>query len=297
MNLAERLVSGPPLLLDGAMGTELERRGVDVSLPLWSAAAVEEHPEIVQAIHSDHVSAGAEIITTATFRTLPRTFMKITDNLDEAAKRAKDAALTAVALTKRAAGEKALVAGSVAPLEDCYTPELFPGVETAVAEFRQLGEWLTEGGVDLILIEAMSRIDEVSAALEATNGLGLSRWVSFIVSDVEHLLSGDSLESAVRVVEEDGADAVLVNCSEPHISVAALDTMSQFTDLPLGLYPNLGHSDPDPDGVTSEIYPETEFMQIMTRAIQRGARIVGGCCGSSPKHIAELAKNISGLQL
>ena len=74
------------------MGTELERRGVDVSLPLWSAAAVEEHPEIVQAIHNDHVSAGAEIITTATFRTLPRTFMKITDNPDEAAKRAKDAA-------------------------------------------------------------------------------------------------------------------------------------------------------------------------------------------------------------
>jgi len=65
--------------------------------------------------------------------------------------------------------------------------------------------------------------------------------------------------------------------------------------LPLGLYPNLGHSDPEPSGEFSDIYSRKEFIQTMTRAIQRGARIVGGCCGSSPGHIAALAKNISGL--
>ncbi len=277
------------------MGTELERRGVNVSLPLWSAAAVEDHPEIVQAIHSDHVSAGAMVITTATFRTLPRTFAKTADDLREATDRARTAALTAVDLAKKAAGSEVLVAGSIAPLEDCYTPELFPGVEKGVAEFRQLAEWLIEGGVDLFLIEAMSRIDEASAALEATDDLGLPRWVSFIVSDVGHLLSGDSLESAVREVEEQGAKAVLVNCSEPSISVEALESMHSYTGLPIGLYPNLGHSDPEPSGEFSETYSEKEFMQIMTKAIRQGARIVGGCCGSSPGHIAALAKNISGL--
>lgn len=295
MNFANRLISGPPLLLDGAMGTELERRGVNVSLPLWSAAAVEDHPEIVQAIHSDHVSAGAMVITTATFRTLPRTFAKTTDDLREATDRARTAALTAVDLAKKAAGSEVLVAGSIAPLEDCYTPELFPGVEKGVAEFRQLAEWLIEGGVDLFLIEAMSRIDEASAALEATDDLGLPRWVSYMVSDAEHLLSGARLESAVREVEKGGAEAVLINCSDPFVSVVALDTMRLCTDLPLGLYPNLGHSDPEPSGEFSDIYSRKEFIQTMTRAIQRGARIVGGCCGSSPGHIAALAKNISGL--
>ena len=295
MNFANRLMSGPPLLLDGAMGTELERRGVNVSLPLWSAAAVEDHPEIVQAIHSDHVSAGAMVITTATFRTLPRTFAKTADDLREATDRARTAALTAVDLAKKAAGSEVLVAGSIAPLEDCYTPELFPGVEKGVAEFRQLAEWLIEGGVDLFLIEAMSRIDEASAALEATDDLGLPRWVSYMVSDAEHLLSGARLESAVREVEKGGAEAVLINCSDPFVSVVALDTMRLCTDLPLGLYPNLGHSDPEPSGEFSETYSEKEFMQIMTKAIRQGARIVGGCCGSSPGHIAALAKNISGL--
>ena len=103
------------------------------------------------------------------------------------------------------------------------------------------------------------------------------------------------MESAVREVEEQGAKAVLVNCSEPSISVEALESMHSYTGLPIGLYPNLGHSDPEPSGEFSETYSEKEFMQIMTKAIRQGARIVGGCCGSSPGHIAALAKNISGL--
>jgi len=295
VNLAEWLISGPPLLLDGAMGTELERRGVDVSLPLWSAAAVEDHPEIVQAIHTNHISAGAEVITTSTFRTTQRTFEKVTHDAQEASDRARAAAMSAINLAKRPAGSSVLVAGSIAPLEDCYSPELFPGVESAVAEFRQLAEWLIEGGVDLFLIEAMSRIDEASAALKATSDLVLPRWVSFIVSDAGHLLSGDRLEGAVRQVEEQGADAVLVNCSDPSVSVKALDTFRRCTDLPVGLYPNLGHTDPAPSGEISGMYPKSELVQIMTKAIRKGARIVGGCCGSTPEHIAALARTISDL--
>ncbi len=295
MNLAERLVLEPPLLLDGAMGTELERRGVDVSLPLWSAAAVEVYPEIVQAIHTDHISAGAEVITTATFRTTQRTFEKVTHAAQEAADRARAAAMSAVNLAKRAAGSTVLVAGSIAPLEDCYSPELFPGVETAVEEFRQLAEWLIEGGVDLFLIEAMSRIDEASAALKATSDLVLPRWVSFIVSDAGHLLSGDRLEDAVWEVEKQRADAVLVNCSDPSVSVKALDTICRCTDLSVGLYPNLGHTGPAPSGVISGNYPKSELVRIMTKAIRKGARIVGGCCGSTPEHIAALARTISDL--
>jgi|TARA_B100000315_G_scaffold188911_1_gene178712 homocysteine S-methyltransferase len=127
------------LLLDGAMGTELLHRGVNVSLPLWSASAVEEAPEIVEQIHRDYMKAGADIITTNTFRTTTRTFLKIGASPDEARARAKTSTNEAVRLAKKAASGNVMVAGSIAPLEDCYAPELFPGVVTAIKEFEEQG--------------------------------------------------------------------------------------------------------------------------------------------------------------
>lgn len=292
MNLRQRLNSGTPILLDGAMGTELEQRTVDVSLPLWSAAVVEHHPEIVEEVHSDYLAVGAEVLTTATFRTTPRTFMKITSNFREAVSRAKEATLVAVSLAMKAAQGQAWVAGSMAPLEDCYRPELFPGVAEASFEFRELAEWLMEGGVDFFLIEAMTRIDETITALQSTGDLGLPRWVSFILADAEHLLSGDKLARAVISVSEHGADAVLVNCTDPLVSIEALEIIQRFTSLPLGLYPNLVISD-----TKSTYYSLKDFEQIMRNAVRKGARIIGSCCGSSPAHIATLARIISNLQL
>ncbi|MFQ6608046.1 MAG: homocysteine S-methyltransferase family protein [Fidelibacterota bacterium] len=292
MNLRQRLNSGTPILLDGAMGTELEQRTVDVSLPLWSAAVVEHHPEIVEEVHSDYLAVGAEVLTTATFRTTPRTFMKITSNCREAVSRAKEATLVAVSLAMKAAQGQAWVAGSMAPLEDCYRPELFPGVAEASFEFRELAEWLMEGGVDFFLIEAMTRIDETITALQSTGDLGLPRWVSFILADAEHLLSGDKLARAVISVSEHGADAVLVNCTDPLVSIEALEIIQRFTSLPLGLYPNLVISD-----TKSTYYSLKDFEQIMRNAVRKGARIIGSCCGSSPAHIATLARIISNLQL
>lgn len=292
MNLRQRLNSGTPILLDGAMGTELEQRTVDVSLPLWSAAVVEHHPEIVEEVHSDYLAVGAEVLTTATFRTTPRTFMKITSNFREAVSRAKEATLVAVSLAMKAAQGQAWVAGSMAPLEDCYRPELFPGVAEASFEFRELAEWLMEGGVDFYLIEAMTRIDETITALQSTGDLGLPRWVSFILADAEHLLSGDKLARAVISVSEHGADAVLVNCTDPLVSIEALEIIQRFTSLPLGLYPNLVISD-----TKSTYYSLKDFEQIMRNAVRKGARIIGSCCGSSPAHIATLARIISNLQL
>src|SRR5262245_35929946 len=120
----ERLASGPPLLLDAAMGTELQRRDADTGLPLWSARPLLRDPELVWTIHGDEVGAGAEILTSNTFRTHARSLAK--GGLGE---RSGELTARAVQLANQAAaipGREVFVAGSLSPLEDCYRPDLAP---------------------------------------------------------------------------------------------------------------------------------------------------------------------------
>ena len=140
-----------PYILDGAMGTELIRRSVNLPLPLWSGDANITHPETVIQIHQDYVNAGADILTTNTFRTTPRTYLKSGFSDTDSTKRALKSLNAAVSLARRAARkEYTIIAGSIAPLEDCYSPELFPGYTTAENEFVQLSEWLENAGCSIV---------------------------------------------------------------------------------------------------------------------------------------------------
>ena len=143
------------------MGTELLRRGVDISLPLWSAHALETDPGIVRKIHLEYLKVGADVITTNTFRTTTRTFLKVIDDPVLAREKARAATMIAVDLIKEIIGEgNTLIAGSISTLEDCYCPELFPGIAVAEREFKEQGEWLVEASVDLLLSETLGRLDE-----------------------------------------------------------------------------------------------------------------------------------------
>ncbi|MFQ6615516.1 MAG: homocysteine S-methyltransferase family protein [Fidelibacterota bacterium] len=294
-SVEERLRSGPPLVLDGAMGTELLRRGVDVSLPLWSARALESAPEQVLAIHHDYVDAGADIITANTFRTTVRTYGKIERNRQEALIKARRATFRAVQLARQASDDETLVAGSLAPLEDCYCPELFPGTPAAREEFVQQERWLEEAGVDMVLVETMIRADETRIALEAAGDYRVPRWVSFLVKDEGHLLGGDPLDQTVRLAEDLGAGAILLNCSNLLTTLKALETVLSATDLPAGIYPNLGRTMPSAQGEIEEVYPLDEFLSALTTAIPMGIRVVGSCCGSGPDHTRALRKAVDTL--
>jgi len=283
------------LLLDGAMGTELLQRGVNVSLPLWSASAVEEAPEIVEQIHRDYMKAGADIIITNTFRTTTRTFLKTGASPDEARARAKTSTNEAVRLAKKAASGNVMVAGSMAPLEDCYSPELFPGMETAIKEFEEQGAWLLENGVDLLLLETMIRQDETIAALRAVSNLGIPVWVSFCIKDKSHLFGGDDLKKSVKCIKY-GVDAILINCSNIQLSINALIHLKQNTDLLLGIYPNTGLSMPSPEGEIKDVIEIEEFTEKMMGAVKVGVSILGSCCGSTPDYTKSLRKLINELE-
>ena len=138
------------------MGTELERRGAATGLPLWSARALLESPELVLAIHRDEVAAGADILTANTFRTHRRTLAK-----ENAGERSAELTRTAVLLAReaaRSASRPVWVAGSLSPLEDCYRPDLRPPGEALEREHAVQAEALASSGADLILIETQNSV-------------------------------------------------------------------------------------------------------------------------------------------
>jgi homocysteine S-methyltransferase len=285
--LADRLARGRPLLLDGAMGTELDRRGVRTTLPLWSAIGVVERPEVVGEIHRDYALAGADVLTTNTFRTTRRTLEKAGRDPDEA--EALDR--LAVALAREAAtdaGSDALIAGSIAPLEDCYSPWLSPGLEIALAEHRIQAAQLANAGADFLMIETMPLIEEAEAAVTAALETGLEVTAGFVLGADGRLLSGESLDEAVTRLMKLRISAILVNCSPPSVISNGIAALRGLTSLPVGGYANLGIVNDVVGWSSDDSVTGPDYAHSALGWIANGASIVGGCCGTSIAHIRAL---------
>ncbi|MHC4130357.1 MAG: homocysteine S-methyltransferase family protein, partial [Planctomycetota bacterium] len=245
------------LLLDGATGTELDRRGVDIGLPLWSARALLEAPDVLAEIHRAYLEAGAGAVTANTFRAHRRSLAK-------AGLGARAAELTALAvgLARRARDElrpdalvrardelrpDALVLGSVAPLEDCYRPELAPDAAACRAEHAEIIGYLIDAGVDFILIETMNNLAEAGAAANAASRLAPGKWMISLCTKPQGppglLLSGEAVGPLLERLHD--ARAVGVNC----VPAPAVETQVRFLrealpdDVRILAYANIGHAD------------------------------------------------------
>ena len=228
-------------LLDGALGTELTRRGCDTRLPLCSARALMDAPEVVRRIHADYAEAGAEVLTANTFRTNTRALARagLPDQV---------AALTrvAVGLARAGAAGRARVAGSIAPVEDCYSPELVPDDASLAREHGELANALAGAGCDLILVETMNTVREAAIAAAAAARTGLPLWVSWTLGPDDRLLSGETLAEAVRAIRPLGPEAVLVNCipvAQVSSALRALRAAVGDDVIRIGAYANVGHVD------------------------------------------------------
>lgn len=302
--LADRLAGrGGPLVLDGATGTELERAGLATGLPLWSTHALLEAPECLLRIHAAALEAGAEVITANTFRTQART-------LSRAGLFESDARLTrfAVELARLASLDRRVdrridrsddalrpswVAGSLPPLEDCYRPDLVPlETELAVEHGRQ-ADLLAEAGVDLILVETMNSRREARAAARAASRTGLPFAVSFVAWDGARLLTGEPLADAAAEVRDLGAAAVGVNC----LPIANLEVCRRALaglGTALLVSPNLGQPEPCSGFTRDESTDPSAFANAFGDWLAQPAVIVGGCCGTTPAHIAALSARVRG---
>jgi S-methylmethionine-dependent homocysteine/selenocysteine methylase len=293
-SLGERLRGELPLLLDSAMGTELERRGVRCQLPLWSAWALVDSPSTVLAIHRDDVEAGADILTANTFRTHGRSLERAGKG-----KRAEELTRQAVTLARRAAGESPrpiLVAGSLSPLEDCYRPDLVPDEGTLWQEHGRQAALLAAAGADLILAETHNTVRELSAAVRAGKETGLPVVASMVTDGHGRLLSGEPIEEAARALEGLRPDVLSINCVAARRLLADLRVLAEAAPgAPLAAYGNLGPpSGPEKTLFTDEIEPEA-YATLSRDWLAIGARIVGGCCGTTSAHTAAMRRMIDGL--
>ena len=277
-------------LLDGAMGSQLIQRGLHLPKHIWSAQANIDAQEIVYDIHKKYIDAGANYITTNTFRSTPRSYQKIGLNIEDATHMAKTSLKNAVFQAKKASNNKCKVLGSIAPLEDCYSPNLFPGANIAKNEFIQLGKWFKDSEIDILLLETMNSIIETKTCLDAISTYNLPIWVSFVLKNDEHILSGETLSDAIQLVNNYNVDTVLINCNPLKRTENALSIISNNWKKRWGIYPNLGVGEPSPDGNIKEIHSDEEFLHTYKNAIKLGASVIGGCCGSTPKHIKLLKK-------
>jgi S-methylmethionine-dependent homocysteine/selenocysteine methylase len=283
------------LVLDGAMGTELTRRGVPTDLPLWSATALLTHLHVVEAIHSDYAAAGADILVANTFRTNPRTLARagLAERGPELNRLAIEAARRAAAFNPKSKikNPRLLVAASIAPVEDCYRTDLVPDESTLECEHVQMVEWLIPAAPDLLWIETINTIREARAAARAAHDANLEFALSFVTNEHGDLLSNESLSAAVDAVLRYSPAVLGLNCIPPAgmtRNLPHLVRLAEKADCPVAAYGHIGNPNPITGWTFSETMTPEIYVAYTRRWLDLGATILGGCCGTTPAHIAAL---------
>ena len=279
-------------LLDGATGSELDRAGVDVGIPLWSANALLKAPEILKQVHIAYLEAGAQAIITNTFRTHERSLAKagMGDRAEELTHRAVDIARSAC----EEVNTNAFVFGSVAPLEDCYSPELAPLSKVCEEEHGQMIRHLVQSGVDLVLIETMCSAGELcaasSAAIENTDEWAVS--VCLRQDSIGTLLDGNPIAEFVPALAR--ARFIGINCY-PATKLAEQVTYLRSiapAHMPLAAYGNVGYADDEGGWINTDAIDPNTFAAYAMDWVKAGASIVGGCCGTTPETIASIKNKL-----
>jgi S-methylmethionine-dependent homocysteine/selenocysteine methylase len=289
------------LLLDGGMGRELNRMGAPFQQPEWSALALMEGPDFVRRAHAAFINAGAEIITTNSYAVVPFHIGE-----ERFQKRGQELADLAGRLARQAAtesGKKVLVAGSLPPLFGSYRPDLIKAGE-AQPLLKPLIAGLSPH-VDVWLAETQSALSEAREVATALKGDQRPLWLSFTLQDEKPdparpaLRSGESVVEAVALAGEVGAQTLMFNCSQPEVMGHAIDAAKaeakrRGLDLKIGCYANAfppQNEDSEANGTLSDIRPDLDpkgYLAFARDWQQRGADIIGGCCGIGPEHIAAL---------
>jgi homocysteine S-methyltransferase len=178
----------------------------------------------------------------------------------------------------------------VAPLEDCYEPDLVPASELLRSEHREIVGHLADAEVDILLVETMNSIREAVAATEAAVATGIPTFTGLVCGREPFLLSGESISEAVKAVASVGPDMVVVNCTPTPSIAPILQEVIASTDLPTGAYGNVGYADNVKGWVNTDAVEPTAYAREAEVWLRMGVRLVGSCCGTGPAHTAELRR-------
>lgn len=280
------------VLLDGGMGQELQARSHVPPTPLWSAQFIMDKPDIVEGVHRDFIEAGAKVLTLSSYSVTPERLARDGDPADFEPMQTR-----ALDIAERATcGNKTVtVAGCLPPMIASYHPELAPVFDECVKTYQQIVDAQKER-VDVFICETMSSIKEARSSLKAAQTSGKSVWVALSVSDEDGtvLRSGEKLTEAVLALEQDGADAILINCSSPEAIDHAMEILADGKK-PFGAYANgfVSIAALNPGGTVDNLTTRKDlgpnaYADYVMRWVDKGASIVGGCCEIGPAHIGEI---------
>ncbi|HLG14056.1 MAG TPA: bifunctional homocysteine S-methyltransferase/methylenetetrahydrofolate reductase [Blastocatellia bacterium] len=276
-------------VFDGAMGTMLYSRGVYINrcydeLNLASA-------DLVLAIHREYVKAGADVIETNTYgaNRVKLAGYGLEDKVHQIN-------IAGVRLAREAAGDRSFIAGAIGPLGIRIEPYGPTSVDEAQDVFRDQAAALVEGGVDLFVLETFSDLSEIEQALAAVRSVSdLPVVAQMTIQNDGSTSYGTSPETFTRRLNELGTDVIGLNCSVgPHAMLDALETMHQITARKLSAQPNNGLPR-QVDGRMFYMASPDYLAKYAKRLIQAGAKFVGGCCGTTPEHIKQIANAVAAL--
>ncbi|MCX7876319.1 MAG: homocysteine S-methyltransferase family protein [Melioribacteraceae bacterium] len=277
-----------PFLLDGALGTFFQEKGFSPDKNLWFSYLNIIHPEIVEEVHNDYINAGADIITTNTFRTNPiakkKSNLEITNS--ELVKKS-------VQLVKNLSQQKnIIIAGSNAPAEDCYQKERTVTKFDLEYNHKKHIELLYDSGVDIIWNETQSHFDEIEIISRFCSDNNIPFSINIFFNDNNKILSGESINDVIDILKSYNPDVIGFNCIKPDIFLNNIDKINLPSNW--GFYFNCGLGDYKEEKIFCSINP-TEYKKIVSPLFKLNPTFVGACCGSNPNHIKELRGLIDAL--
>lgn len=295
----------PALIVDGALATELEHRGYDLKHELWSAKILLEQPEAIQQLHYDYFKAGADCAITASYQATVAGFMKRGLNENEAIALIQKSVKLAIAArdefwkeeANRAGRSKPFVAASVGPfgafLADGSEYRGNYGLtEKELMDFhRPRMQALIEAGADILACETIPCLIEAQALVKLLGEFqSIHAWISFSCRDEAHICEGDPLEDCVRQIEASPhVAAVGINCTSPKYIPALIREAGKATAKPIIVYPNSGeHYDATKSDWDGQPVYES-FGEEAREWYNAGARLIGGCCRTTPEDIQAIA--------
>ena len=290
-DLAQRFSDPRPIVLDGAVSTELQRMGVPMSADTWSGLAAITHPDVLRDLHVRYLEAGAEVIIANTYATAPQHVAAagFGDRAREINFRAAELALEARDVAGRG---PAWVAGSLSLMAPGFRAANRQAPLEHAEGLRRQAAWLAEAGVDLLVLEMLRDIEWSGAAVDAALSAGLPVWSGFscvvdesgALTTQGHVGGPMPFEEVLRAVTGRGEALVAVMHSEIDDTGPGLDCARQVCEAPLGAWPNCGTIEP-PNWLFENVASPDAFAEIAARWVEDGVRVVGGCCGLGPDHI------------
>jgi len=278
------------LVFDGGMATMLYQKGVFLNSCFDELNL--SRPSMVQEVHRAYIQAGAEAVETNTFganryKLQGFGFQDKVSEINRAGAR----------LAREAAESRAWVAGSIGPLGLRIEPWGPTSVEEAEAAFREQAQALLEGGVDFFVLETFTDLNEIHQAIKAVRGLcPLPVIAQMTIEEDGNSLYGTAPEVFTRRLDEWSADVVGINCSVgPQVMLECLERMVKLTSRPVSAQPNAGRPR-SVDGRNLYLCSPEYMASYARKFVQAGAKVVGGCCGTTPEHVKAMKSAIRALR-